>query len=74
MKFGKLPIIDDELITQLMRKIGELWPMQYNFCCLIIAYTKSRTITQVLIKLKGYGLSIVTIIYTKNASNLTSRY
>ena len=47
--------------------------------CLIIAYTKTRAIISsvkgsILTKVIGYMESVVLIICTKNASNLTKRY
>ena len=47
---------------------------KYRFC-IIIAYTKTTAITYVfLTKLIQYQETMVLIIYTKNASNLTKRY
>ena len=54
---------------------------QYSFCT-IIAFSKSRAVTQsvhelILMKLIGYQLSMILIIYAKklkNASNLTYGY
>ena len=50
-----------------------------NRFCLIIAYTKTRAITQsvkksILTKLIGYQESMIFIICTKNESNKTNRY